>query len=119
MVGYAKDVQIAVADLERDQDVDPSERDRAVEVEEVDGQHLGGLGAQELAPAGVGVSRRRRWYPAALEDPTDGRSADAVAEFEQFALDSAVAPARVLPLAIRSTSAAMVTSIGGRPGWLG
>jgi hypothetical protein len=38
-------MQVAVADLEREQDVDPPQRHRAVDVEEVDGQHRGGLGA--------------------------------------------------------------------------
>ena len=35
--------------------------------------------------------------PVALEDSPDRRGADAVAEFEQLALDPAVSPARVLP----------------------
>ena len=97
MRGHAQDVQVAVADLEHEQDVEPPQRHRAVDVEEVDGQHAGGLGAQELPPAGVGVPRRRRWDPVALEDPPDRRGADAVAEFEQLALDPPVSPARVLP----------------------
>ena len=46
----------------------------------------------------VSVCRdRRRWDPVALEDPADRRGADAVAEFEQLALDPHVSPARVLP----------------------
>jgi hypothetical protein len=55
-------------------------------MEEVDGQHAGGLRAQELTPAGVGVPGWRRWDPVALQDPTDRGGADAVAEFEQLAL---------------------------------
>jgi hypothetical protein len=90
-------VQVAVADLENEQDVDSPQRHRAADVEEVHGQHRGGLGVQELAPTGVGVPRRRRWDPAVLEDPADGRSADSVAELEQLALDPAVAPSRILP----------------------
>ncbi len=35
--------------------------------------------------------------PAAAQDPADPRGADAMAEFEQLALDPAVSPARVLP----------------------
>jgi hypothetical protein len=62
-------------------------------MEEVDGQHAGGLRAQELTPAGVGVPGWRRWDPVALQDPTDRGGADAVAEFEQLALDPAVSPA--------------------------
>ena len=46
----------------------------------------------------VSVCRdRRRWDPVALQDPADCRGADAVAEFEQLALDPHVSPARVLP----------------------
>jgi hypothetical protein len=96
MPGHAQDVQVAVADLECEQNVEPPQRHRAVDVEEVHGQRRGGLGMQELPPAGVGP-RRRRGYPTVVQDPADGRAADAMAEFEQFALDPAVAPAQVLP----------------------
>jgi hypothetical protein len=43
-----------------------AQRDRAVDVAEVDGQHRGGLGAQELPPAGVGVPRRSWRIPWCL-----------------------------------------------------
>jgi hypothetical protein len=66
-------------------------------VEEVDREHAAGLGAQELPPAGVGLPRRRWWNPLALQDPSDGRGADPVAELEQLTLDSEVSPAWVLP----------------------
>jgi hypothetical protein len=36
-------VQVAVADLEREQDVEPSQGHGAVDVEEVDREHAGGL----------------------------------------------------------------------------
>ena len=97
MSGHAQDMQIAVADLEREQDVEPPQRDRAVDVDEVDGQHAGGLGTQELPPAGVRVPEWRRRDPVALEDPTDRRSTDPVAEFEQLALHSAVSPSSGSP----------------------
>jgi hypothetical protein len=42
-------------------DVEPPRRHRAVDVEEVDREHAGGLGVQELPPTGVGVADRRRW----------------------------------------------------------
>jgi len=71
MAGHAEDVQVAVADLEYEQDVEPSQRDRTVDVEEVDGQHAGGLGAQELPPAGVGVPLRCWRDPVAAQDPAD------------------------------------------------
>jgi hypothetical protein len=40
-------------------------------MEEVDREHAGGLGAQELPPRGVGVPNRCRWDPVAPKDPTD------------------------------------------------
>jgi hypothetical protein len=52
-------------------------------------------GAQELPPAGVGIPRWHWRDAVALEDAADRRGADVVAEFEQLALDSDVAPARV------------------------
>jgi hypothetical protein len=48
-------VQEAITDLECEQDVEPPQRHRAVDVEEVDREHAGGLRAQELPPAGVGA----------------------------------------------------------------
>jgi hypothetical protein len=90
-------VQGAVADLEHEQHVQPLQGERAVDVEEVDREHAGGLGAQELSPAGVGVSDRRWWDPVTLQDPPDCRGADAVAELEQLAPNPHVPPARVLP----------------------
>ena len=96
MCGDAQDVEVAVADLEREQHVEPPQRHRAVDVEEVDREHGGGLGAQELSPARVGVPDRRRWDAVALQDAPNRRGADAVAECEQLALDSDVAPVRVL-----------------------
>jgi hypothetical protein len=60
MRGHAEDVQGAVADFEYEQDVEPPQRHRAVDVEEVDGEHAGGLGAQELPPEPVKVRRACR-----------------------------------------------------------
>jgi hypothetical protein len=97
MRSHAQDVQVAIADLQSEQDVEPPQRHRAVDVEEVDREHAGGLCAQELPPPGVGVADRRRWDPVALEDATDRRGADTMAEFEQLALDPPIAPARVVP----------------------
>src|SRR6476620_4848068 len=97
MPGHAQYVQVAFADLEHEQDVEPSQRERAVDVEEVDGEHAGGLGAQELPPAGVDVPQWCWWDPVALEDASDRRGADPVAELEQLAPEPGVSPARVLP----------------------
>ena len=54
MPGHAQDAQVAVTDLEHEQDVEASQRERAVDVEEVDREHAGGLGAQKLSPTRVG-----------------------------------------------------------------
>src|SRR3954447_13941662 len=118
MFGDAQNVQVAVADLEGNQHVDPPQRERAVDVEEVDREHAGGLGAQELPPAGIGMTQRRWWDPAALEDPPDHRRADAVAELEQLALQPHIAPAW-FSRAIRTTKATRTSSTGGRPVRLG
>ena len=73
MPGHAQDVQGAVADLEQERDVEPLEGHAAVDVEEVDGQHAGGLGAREPPPAGVVVPGWCRWDPVLLEDPANRR----------------------------------------------
>jgi hypothetical protein len=66
MCGHAQDVEVAVADVECEQDVEPSQGERAVDVEEVDREHAGGLGVQELPPAGVGVPQWCWWDAVAL-----------------------------------------------------
>jgi hypothetical protein len=56
----------------------------------------------------------------ALEDASDRRGADPVAEFEQLALDPAISPPQFgLSVAIRTISVAIAWSIGGRPGRYG
>jgi hypothetical protein len=111
-------MHVAVADLKHEQHIEPPQRERAVDVEEVDREHAGGLGAQELPPAGVGVPQRSRRDPVALEDPPDRRGADAVAESEQLALEPHI-PQRGFSRAIRTTRAARPSSIDGRPVRLG
>jgi hypothetical protein len=54
------------------------------------------LVAQELPPADIGVPNRGRWDAVALQDPSDRRGANPVAECEQLALESHVSPSRVL-----------------------
>jgi len=88
--GRAQQVHGPIANLQHEEYVDPLEYHRAVNVEEVAGQHRGCLGAQELPPGCVSAPGRRRRNPQALEDATDGRGSYAVAEFEQLALDSLV-----------------------------
>jgi hypothetical protein len=92
VAGGPEDVHVAAADLEGEEHIDPFQGDRAVDVEEVHGQHGRGLRPQEPTPGRVGRSQRRRRYPPSLEDPADRGCADAVAELEQFALDALVAP---------------------------
>jgi hypothetical protein len=43
--GHAQNMQVAVADLEHEQHVEASQRHRAVDVEEIDREHAGGLRA--------------------------------------------------------------------------
>jgi hypothetical protein len=97
MPGHTQHVQVAIADLEHEQHVEPPQRHRAIDVEEVHREHAGRLGAQELPPTGVGVPRQSRWDPVTLQDPPDRRSADTMAELEQLALQPDIPPARVLP----------------------
>jgi hypothetical protein len=82
MPGDSQDVQVAVADLEHEQHVEPAQGDRAVDVEEVDREHAGGVRTQELPPTGVGVSVRGWRDAVALQDPPDRRGPDAVTESE-------------------------------------
>jgi hypothetical protein len=65
-------------------------------VEEIGGEHRGGLGMQELPPGRVSVPLRCRGDLQGLEDPADGGCADLVAEFQQLALNPLVSPAVVL-----------------------
>jgi hypothetical protein len=56
MAAYAEDMHVAVADLEREQHVEPPQCHRAVDVEDIHGQHRRGLRPEELAPVGVGLA---------------------------------------------------------------
>jgi hypothetical protein len=63
VAGRPEDVHVAAADFQGEQDVDPFQGDRAVDVEEVHGQHDRGLRAQEPSPGRVGGPRWCRGYP--------------------------------------------------------
>jgi hypothetical protein len=76
--------------------VDPLERYRAVDVEEVTGQHRRRLRAQELPPSRVGVAHRCRRDPQPPQHAADRGRSHPVTEFEQLPLDSSVPPARVV-----------------------
>jgi hypothetical protein len=94
--GDPGDVDVAAADFDHEQAVQPLERQCAVHVEEVGGKHRRGLRAQELPPGCIGVPLRRRGYLQRLEDPPDRGRAGPVAGLKQFALDPLIAPAVVL-----------------------
>jgi hypothetical protein len=65
-------------------------------VEEVGGEHHGGLRVQELAPGRVGAPLGCRGYFQGLENPSDGGRADPMTELEKLALDALVPPGAVL-----------------------
>jgi hypothetical protein len=50
MAGRAEDVHVAAVDFQGEEHVDPFQGERAVDVEEVHGQHGRGLGSQEPPP---------------------------------------------------------------------
>jgi hypothetical protein len=91
-----EDVHVAAADFDDEEHVQALQGERAVDMEEVAGQHGRRLGAEEPSPGGVVVADRRWWDPAAFEDPADRGRADPMAEAEQFALDALVAPAGIV-----------------------
>jgi hypothetical protein len=84
----------AGADFHDEQNVKAVQCD-GVEGEKVGGQQSGGLSAQEGSPAGV-CSAWCRTYTGGGEDPADSACAQAVSEPDEFALDAAVAPGRIL-----------------------
>jgi len=94
--GDPEDVHVTAAYLDDEQAVQPSQRHRAVHVEEIGGEHGRCLGAQEPPPRRVSTPFRCRGDLQRLEDPADGGRADPVAELEQLALDPHVPPAVVL-----------------------
>jgi hypothetical protein len=92
----AEDEYVTAADLHDERPVQPLQGHRAVDVEEVGGEHPRWLGTQELPPRRVAAPLRRRENLQRLEDPADRGRADLEAELEQFALDPLVSPAVVL-----------------------
>src|SRR5919107_4435906 len=96
MTGCPEYMDVAVADFQGEEDVDPFQGDRAVDVEEVHGQRARGLRAQAPPPGRIGGPQRRRGYPSQREEFADRGCADAVAELEKLALDALVAPGLVL-----------------------
>jgi hypothetical protein len=82
-------------------------------MEEVDGQHAGGLLAQKLPPAGIGVTQRRRWDSMVLQGSAGSSMRKAVAGLSSSPWILRY-PQLGFSRAMRSTSAAMTSSIGGR-----
>jgi len=80
--------------LDEHQDVQPVQQD-SVDVQKVDGQSPGGLSAQELPP-GRPVPPRRRVDARRAQDLIDGGRRDRGAQLRELAVNTAVAPERVL-----------------------
>jgi hypothetical protein len=87
-------VDAAVADLDEEEGIELGQPD-GVDDEEVDGEEVVGMLADKLAPRGVAAARSGREVVAA-EQASDREVGAAPAKLEQFALDPAIAPARVL-----------------------
>jgi hypothetical protein len=96
MVRCPEEVHVAAANVEGEEDVDPFQGDRAVDVAEVHGRHGRGPRAKEPPPCRIDGPEGRRRYPPRLEDPVDRECSDAVAELEKLASYALVAPSLVL-----------------------
>src|SRR5215472_4801518 len=94
-VGAAGEVNSTAADLDEEENVEPGQPDR-VHQEEVTGQHLVGVLADELAPGALAATGSRRQV-VATEHLADGEVGASITELEQLARDATVAPAFVLP----------------------
>lgn len=94
--GHAQNADVAGADLDHEEHLDPTQGHRAVDVEEIAGQHRGGLGTRELPPRRAAAPWRGR-DPKPPQYPPHRGCTDPVPEAEQLTLDPLVAPARVLP----------------------
>jgi hypothetical protein len=94
MSGHAQDVHRAGAHFHDKQDVKPAQAD-GVEGEKVGGQQTGGLSAEEGSPAGV-CSPWCRPEACSGQDSADRTGPQAVSEPDEFAVDSAVPPGRIL-----------------------
>src|SRR5919206_4053754 len=66
-------------------------------MEEVAGQHGGGLRGKKPPPAGVVATHRSGWNTEPFEDPADRGRTQPVPETAQFTLHASVAPARIVP----------------------
>jgi hypothetical protein len=92
--GHPDHVDLTRSDLHEEEYVDPFE-EHGVDGEEVAGQDRVRLAGEELFPGRAG-SAGRRVYTGPVEDLPDGAGGDLVAQADQFALDPAMPPRRVL-----------------------
>jgi hypothetical protein len=90
----AREVDAAAADLQEEEDVKAREPDR-LHGEEVDRQHLLGVLTDELAPGALAAAWGRQ-ESVLPQDVGHGAGRQAAAELQEFALDPAVSPPRVL-----------------------
>ena len=111
--GDPRDVHAPGAVLDEDQGVEASE-EHGVDVGEVDGEDRLGLRGEELFPGRPGPARR--WiYSGGVQDLPDRGCGDAVAEPDEFAVDSSV-PQVGFSRASWSTRSRMGRAVAGRPG---
>jgi hypothetical protein len=111
-------MNVAGADFDDEQAVQALQRQRAVEAEEIGGEHGRRLGVQKLPPGRVGVPFWRGRNTQCLENSADRGRAYPEAEFEQLALDPLVAPAVILAGEPPSQHYDLALT-GGRPVWCG
>src|SRR6266700_4028845 len=92
---HTEDVDPPCADLEDEEYIDPTQP-HGVDGEEVARQHRGRLGTAELPP-GWTHTPRCRLKPRLAQDVPHRRRSDSIAKSDEFAVDAAVTPRRVLP----------------------
>jgi len=89
--GDAGEMDLAAGDLDEEEDVEALEPD-ALEGEEVAGQHLGCVLADELAPSAMASAAGSGWDALAAQDLGHAHVGDLEAELEHLTLDTSVAP---------------------------
>src|SRR5262249_44719617 len=92
--GDAAEVDLAASELDEEQDVEAI-KPGGLDGEEVTGEHLGGVLADELPPARLAATRRRRNVLAA-QDPGHLHVGDRKAELERLDLMPPIGPGWVL-----------------------
>jgi hypothetical protein len=95
MLGYAGNPDPPVSELDEEEDVEPFEAKR-VDREKVRGHDALGLSPKKLPPGGT-ISTRSRIKTMVLHDRSDRARSQSHTELDQLSLDTAVAPARILP----------------------